>query len=260
MTQVILIWVAAANADADTVYKVEADKTAPGIFGVVTTQDATDRGDGSYTPYSTTLNLGGTLSATHTSITLTDTSNFSEGDHVVIGKELIKLGTQVEVRFDNCTRGIGGTLPAGHSNGATVYKAHETFIDTNVTFGSRKVIRYRIKRIQDGEEAVGVEVVVVNPPAPPYTNLCTVWGILEDISSNPQQGVTVQLALGSPDNYGRDTGESIIKSGAVAVTDEDGFFCFQVRRDIAPLTLSMDGLVWKVQNIPEETSVNFLRT
>ncbi len=224
----------------------------------VTTTHATNRGDGFYMPYITTLN--GALNSTNTTVVLASASNFSAGDYVVMDKENIKLGTKSTNIFTSSIRGVGGTIPAAHNDGTTVYKAHEMFIDTNVTFGTRKVIRYRVKRTQGGDEAVGVEIVVVNPPAPPSTNLCTVWGILEDISGNSQPGVTVQLALGSADNYGSDTGESVIKSMAVAVTDEDGFFSFQVRRDVAPLTLSMDGLVWAVQNLPEESNVNFLRT
>ena len=258
MPDVTLRWVAANNADASTDYKIEADKTTSGTFVTVITRDATDRGDGAYIPYATTLS--NSLDSTDIAVILADATNFGSGDYILIDKELIVLGIKNIDTYTGCTRGVSGTIPATHSNGATVTKAHETYTDTNVNFGNRRVIRYRIKRVQGSDESVGAEIVIVNPPEPMYTNLCTVWGIMEDVTGTPQSGMAVKLTIDDEDNYGLDTGETVIKSMAQAVTDEDGFFAFQVRRDIAPLTLSMDGLIWTVQNLPEEASVNFLRT
>ncbi|HEX5733369.1 MAG TPA: hypothetical protein VF131_11095 [Blastocatellia bacterium] len=258
MPDVTLRWVAASNADASTDYRIEADKVTPGTFATVVTRDATDRGDGSFTASSTTLT--GTIPATDTSLTFMSITGFNAGDIVLIDREMIKLGTPANKTFNGCTRGIGGTIPATHADGSIIYKAHETYVDTNVNFGSRKVIRYRIKRVQGSDEAVGVELVMVNPPEPPFTNMCTVWGVLEDIWGTPQSGMPVKLTIDDEDNYGLDTGETVIKNQAETVTDEDGFFSFQVRRDVAPFTLSMDGLVWIVQNLPQEGNVNYLRT
>lgn len=270
MPDVALFWVAPADADANTDYRIESDKGTSGTFIEVSTEDATDRGDGSYAPYATTLN--GALSATAVSITLTDATNFADGDYAMINREIVYLDGKSGNTFATCLRGVGGTLPVAHDTGAAVKAAHETYVDSAVDFGSRSVIRYKVIRIQGANESVAGELIAVYPPPPPYSNLVTLYGVLEDIQGNPQSGIAVTLVLNDTDNFGIDTGEGILKQTETDTSDADGFFHFFVRRPathsgpapdgagILTLTIGAD-VTWSVDNLPDDVDyVNYLET
>lgn len=268
MPDITLRWVAATDANVNTDYKIEADKTNSGTFETVATQNSTKGDDEGFTP--TTTTLSNSLTNTDTTIILANETNFGGGDYILAGREMIILGNRNIDTYTDCIRGVGGTIPAPHDSGSTVYEAHESYTDLNVSFGSRRVIRYRIKRLQGSDESIGAEVVVVNPPEPTYTSLCSVWGIMEDISGTPQSGMTVKLTVSDGDNFGLDTGESIRKADVTTTTDADGFFSFYVRRDVArgggdPITLTIDPggpseLVWAITNVPDQSSINYLLT
>lgn len=270
MPDVILRWVPPADADVDTDYRIESDKATSGTFVTVATQSSVDRGDGSYTPYASSLN--GALTSTAVSITLADATNFSNGDYVQIDKEIVLLGGKSGNTFATCARGVGGTLPVAHDDGAAVKAAHETYTDSGVDFGSRSVIRYKVIRIQGTAESIAAELIAVYPPKPPYSNLLTLYGVLEDIQGNPQSAISVTLVLNDTDNFAIDTGEAIVKQTESDTTDADGFFSFFVRRPAthsgpAPdgagsftLTIGTDN-TWAVANLPDDVDyVNYLET
>lgn len=264
MATVNLQWAAALDADTNTDYKVESDESTSGTFAELAASplNSTDRGDGSFVPYETTLN--GALTATGTDLTLTDGTDFANGDYIVIDKELILLAGKSTNDFVGCTRGAGGTIPQAHSNGAAVYAAHESHTDSPTYSAGRYVIRYRITRVQSSDESVAAEAIGVNPPLPPTSNLITLWGIVEDIQGNPEQNIAVRLVINEADDYGQDTGESILKLNETAQTDADGFFYFYVRRDVARVgggvfTLTVNNQEFTITSLPDQASINYLR-
>lgn len=267
MPDVVLRWTAALDADVSTDYLIQSDEATSGTFATVTTANSTDRGDGSYVPYSTTLN--GAITASDTTIILTSGTNFTANSYVQIDKEWIQLGSKSTNTFTACTRGLGGSIPRSHSNGATVYATHETYTDTTVAFGSRYVVRYKVIRVQGSDSSIAAELIAVNPPTPTFTNLITVYGIIEDLQGNPEADVSVTMAIADDDNFGQDTGELIYPAIQSTTTDDDGFFYFFVRRDVArigsdSLTITIDNtlgdLSWSVATLPDQESINFLET
>jgi len=91
---------------------------------------------------------------------------------------------------------------------------------------TRKVIRYRIFRVQGSDQAVAAELMAIYPTAPPTHNLCTVYGILNDLQGNPKQGVNVVMEINDDDNYLAETGELLFKETEPVSTDPDGYFEF----------------------------------
>ncbi|MFZ1397136.1 MAG: hypothetical protein WAS33_09585, partial [Candidatus Promineifilaceae bacterium] len=196
--------------------------------------------------------------------TLTDASNFANGDHIVIDKELILLAGKSSNTFTGVTRGAGGTIPQAHDDTTAVYAAHETHTDSPTYAASRYVIRYRITRVQGSDESIAAEAMGVSPPLPPTNNLITLWGIVEDIQGNPAQGIAAKLVISDADDYGQDTGETILKSNETASTDADGFFYFYVRRDVARVgggtyTLTVNNQNFTITSLPDQAHINYLR-
>ena len=68
----------------------------------------------------TTLNDSGGISNSDTTIILTSATGFANGDTILIGSELITIGTISTNTLSSCTRGVSGTTAAAHSDGATV--------------------------------------------------------------------------------------------------------------------------------------------
>lgn len=270
MTTVTLRWVAAADADVDTDYRIEYNDAAPDEWDVLITRNSTDRGDGSYTPYSTTL--ASNLAADGTTVTLTSGTNFSEGDYVSIGKnEMVLLGSKVGAVFSNCTRGIGGSLPVAHLSGDEVAKAHETYTHSGYSFpADRYVIRYRAIRVQGSDQGLAVELTAVNPPVPHSSQLCCVYGLIEDANGNPVSGVQVSLDLDENDNFGPDSGDQVYGIPVTTTSDDDGFWYHFVRRDVMrsgggvyTLTIapgSEGELSWTIGTVPDADAVHFLET
>ena len=75
------------------------------------------------TALQTTLNEGGTLTASDTTITLTSTSGIVAGDVVFIGTELILVGGISGNDLTSCTRGHSGTIATTHADGSVVQLA-----------------------------------------------------------------------------------------------------------------------------------------
>jgi hypothetical protein len=96
-----------ANTGLDTV--VRSTGWGAGFWGGTT--------DGALT---TTLNDSGGISDSDTTIILTSATGFVASDTILIGEELITIGSVSTNTLSSCTRGVQGTTAAAHSNGATV--------------------------------------------------------------------------------------------------------------------------------------------
>jgi hypothetical protein len=68
----------------------------------------------------TTLNDSGGISNSDTTIILTSATGFVANDTILIGEELITIGSVSTNTLSSCTRGVQGTTAAAHSDGATV--------------------------------------------------------------------------------------------------------------------------------------------
>lgn len=271
-SDVNLFWAAALDAIVSTDYKIQSDKAVSGVFSDLTTRDATDRGDGSYSPFQTTLN--GALDQTQTTVVLTSGTNFNQGDKIQINKEWILLGSKSGSTYTGSTRGIGGSIPESHSNGATVYKGHEAYTDSAVDFTGRSVIRYRIIRVQGTNQSVCAEVVAVNPPAPRSTSFTTLYGIEESTAGVPMPNIKIKLEMDDVDNIGAETGEHAIKEteespSNTTSSDTDGFWSFQVRRNttwqgapIFTLTIDVEGVPYTkaISQMPDQDAVHWAVT
>ena len=95
------------NTGLDTV--VPATGWGAGLWGGNT--------DGALT---TTLNDSGGISNSDTTIILTDATGFVASDTILIGEELITIGSVSTNTLSSCTRGVQGSTAAAHSDGATV--------------------------------------------------------------------------------------------------------------------------------------------
>ena len=71
----------------------------------------------------TTLNDSGGISNSDTTIILTSATGFVANDTILIGEELITIGSVSTNTLSSCTRGVQGTTAAAHSDGATVQLA-----------------------------------------------------------------------------------------------------------------------------------------
>tara|TARA_R110001592_G_scaffold345982_1_gene638259 strand:- start:209 stop:2383 length:2175 start_codon:yes stop_codon:yes gene_type:complete len=74
-------------------------------------------------PLQTTVNEGGTLSASDTTITVTSTTGIVATDIVMIDNELILVGGISSNDLTSCTRGHSGTTAATHTDGSLVILA-----------------------------------------------------------------------------------------------------------------------------------------
>lgn len=254
----------ALDADSDTDYQLFADKTTPGTFAQVgTDQDATSP----FAPVSTTLN--GALTDTATTVTLTDGAAFAEGDIVMVGREPILLGAQATNIFTNCVRGWGGVaVPVAHPTLTPVYKMHESFTDPAVNFGSRHVIRYQVRRKQGAEVSVVTEVLMVQPSPPDTSDWCMVWGVMQDWSDDPQDVLNGIFTIGDVGAFIVATGETNIKQNETFQSDPDGYFEIQVPRSIALLgggtleiTIPSTGATYtrNITTVPDADSCHWAR-
>jgi hypothetical protein len=274
MTDITIRWNAKTGALSTTDYKIYSDVSASGTFVLLTTRDATNRGDGGYGPYTTTLSTaigagspGGTLS-----MTFADATNFANNEFVVIDREFFKLGGKSGSTFATCTPGLGGSLKRAHAAGATVTKAHESYALTGITFGSRHVIRYRISALDSGIESPVSEGLAIYPTPLTPTGLYTadyaiMYGILDNFGV-PKSGVTVQLTINDADNFHPGTGELIYKRTYTTTSDNDGYWEIPVHRDISREGGDLYTLVidpggsgeesYTIRSIPDIESVHYL--
>lgn len=262
MTDVVLRWAGAGDADATTDYKIYSNVAAFNAFPLLITRDATTP----YAPVSTTLVAA--IVAGATSLTVASDTNLANGDYVVIEREMFLLGGKSGTVFAASVGGQGGTIKRDHAAGASIYKAHETYTVTGVAFGSRKVVRYRIATLQGSVERVPSEFTAVNPTLPATNNLTTVWGILQDVQGNPQSGIAIQMVINDWDNYQPGTSESLHKDTETYTTDNDGYFEFFLPRDADHvggdkfvLTLDTDARPareFNINTIPDVDTINYL--
>lgn len=260
-------WVAALDATVSTQYKIYSDEAASGTYAEEATVSASDRGDGQYTPYSTTLN--GAITATAASLVFTDATNFANGEYVSIENEIIKLGGKSGNTFASCERGIGGSVKVAHDTLTTIYKAHESTSITIATFGSRKIIRVKVTRLDNSLESVASESNIIKPTNPPSNNYTTLYGILRSAQGSPLSAVDVTMTIASSGAYQIGTGDVLYKQTEEAVTDADGYFEFFVPRTAKTdsdkeITLAIgtgSGLItWSVESVPDVDSINFIET
>jgi hypothetical protein len=106
------------NTGLDTV--VKATGWGAGLWGGTT--------EGALT---TTLNDSGGISNSDTTIILTSATGFVAGDTILIGSELITIGSVSTNTLSSCTRGVQGTTAAAHSDGASVRLATGNASTTN---------------------------------------------------------------------------------------------------------------------------------
>jgi hypothetical protein len=83
-----------------------------GLYGGLTT-----------TALQTTVNEGGVLSASDTTITVTSATGIVASDVILIGNELILVGGISSNDLTSCTRGHSGTAAASHADGSVVQLA-----------------------------------------------------------------------------------------------------------------------------------------
>lgn len=69
----------------------------------------------------TTLNDSGGISATDTTIIITNDTDFNDNEYVKIDDEIIQLGTISSNTVTNCTRGVLETTAASHVDGSAVW-------------------------------------------------------------------------------------------------------------------------------------------
>lgn len=224
-SDITLRWAGPSDATVNTDYKIYADKATSGSFVLVETVNATSP----YASYTTTLD--GAIDSTTTTVVLDDATNFSATNYAVVDKELIYLGSKSTATFTSCTRNRGGTLPVAHDDAAVVAKAHESYLDEDVTF-NRNVIRYRVIRSETAGDSVAAEFIAVNPTLPPTNNLCRVWGVIDNMGT-PVSGATATLTINDSDNLFSDTSELIAKKTQTDTTDDDGYFELLIPRNIS---------------------------
>ena len=229
--EVTLSWAASSEATAASTYNIYSDVTTSGTFVLLASQAATDRGDASYAPFTTTLNGG--ITDTDVEIVLTDGTNFTDSSYISIGRETILLDGKSTHTFSTCTRGVGSGLPAAHLTGATVTAMHESRVVTSVDFGSRNVIRYRITHVLSAIESIASELLAIVPTVPPNDNLSTCYGVLNDIQGNAMEGIPVRLTISGAGDYFADTGELMHLQTESVSTDNDGYFEVFLPRDVA---------------------------
>lgn len=224
-SDITLRWAGPSDATVNTDYKIYADKATSGSFVLVETVNATSP----YASYTTTLD--GAIDSTTTTVVLDDATNFSATNYAVVDKELIYLGSKSTNTFTSCLRNRGGTLPVAHDDAAVVAKAHESYLDEDVTF-NRNVIRYRVIRSETAGDSVAAEFIAVNPTLPPTNNLTRIWLVLDD-NGSPITGATVTLQISDSDNFLTDSGELIARKTQSTTTDSDGYAQLLIARNIS---------------------------
>jgi hypothetical protein len=101
----------------------------------------------------TSVTLDGGISATDTSITVSDSSQLASGGFIKIGSETIGYANVVGNVLTNCYRGQNGTTAAAHLTGAAISTQNLNSINVWPTpdagGGPYTFIYWRMRRIQD---------------------------------------------------------------------------------------------------------------
>lgn len=283
MASNFLYIVAPDDMDSDDTFQIWSDYGRnPGDFALLGDPVASeDRGDGNYSSYSTTLAVD--LDNSQINITLTDATNFANGDYVFIGKEgPVLLGGKSGDAFATCTR---GPIPLTHDisvNTIAVYRVTPASIyeHEDVDWGSganrRFVIRYLVRANVDGTLRSGAPVRKFNPPDQPDNSRCYVYGVMESaIIGQSGNGIlvgeTVTATIDDGDNYLPTPGVSLVRRTVTATTDLDGFWYLSLPRARAQEGADTYTLVlaaardedtgqefWRISSVPDQDSVHFM--
>ena len=101
----------------------------------------------------TSVTLSANISATATSITVSDSSQLSSGGFIKIGNETIGYANVVGNTLTNCYRGQNGTTAVAHSSGAAVAVQNLNSINVWPTpdagGGPYTFVYWRMRRLQD---------------------------------------------------------------------------------------------------------------
>lgn len=198
-------WTAYGSADANTRYEVWTDLATPNTFvSLATNLSPHSNGAGGYTPRTSTL--AAELSASALALTLASGGGaiFANSDPVKIDRETVVLGGESGDAYNAISRGQHNTLRSQHANGTTVYKMHEYYDHTSVTWDDTHAFRYRIFCIHGGVRFIAAECVAVSPGTlptssepgvPPHNDLCVVWGIEDKLDGTPIAGAAVTARI-----------------------------------------------------------------
>jgi len=111
-------------------------------------------------PNTTAYTLASSISATDTTITLSNTNNLASAGFIQIDNEIIAYGYVSGNQLGFCARGQANTTAAAHSTGATIYVQHLPAITVWPTpDGSQpyQFVYWRLRRIQDAGNGVNIQ-------------------------------------------------------------------------------------------------------
>lgn len=260
--KITAIWAAAPGADSGYQYRIMADKATPGTYAQVALVDSVAGPDSQHSPIMSTL--AAQLNPADTTISLLAGTgvDFASVDYVAVGGTLIELGALDSTDVYTIAGIVGGTLAEIHAVGTVVYAAHMSYIDPNVDFGTRHVIRYRVETVDGDDGDEGQEFVAVNPSVPDDNSLCTVWWIDERaVGGDAYAGLETKLSfVGSGWDRLTATGEHLPSYEETVATDSDGYVEFQVVRDRARKGAGAyafsGGLTADVVSVPDQASAH----
>lgn len=103
----------------------------------------------------------GGISATATTITVTDVSNLTTSGFVKIGSETISYPNIVGNQLTNCARGQNGTTATTHANGALLTVQNIPCVNVwptpNAPGNQYTLVYYRMRRIQDAGNGTSIQ-------------------------------------------------------------------------------------------------------
>jgi hypothetical protein len=259
-----LRWAGPSDATEGDQYQIYCDQAVAGQFLLLTTVTAT-------APYaSPTTALAQALSQDGTTVVLSNGTSFAQGDYVMIDDEMIRLGAKSSNTFSSCERGVGFGIVQAHSQGATVYKLHESYTHSGVQWQTdRLLIRYRVVRVKsNGDRSVAAEALVFNPPMPPNTRYITVYLAVVNSAGSPVPNIAISCQIDDTDNY-TTAGELIFRTPLTTTTGPDGAAYFFLSKDAIRrggdaftifIARGTEGEVRRqVNDVPDlENAVNFL--
>jgi len=251
-------WKGHSQAISGTNYKIYSDKTTPNDFtGTPVTQAATSP----YAPVNTTL--AENILAGATSVPLVSATGFANGNYGKIGRETFLFGGLTGATFATSLGGQHNTIKQDHAAGTVVYKMHETYLDTGVTYGTRHVIRYRVTATIGGVELVAAEAVTVKPSLPDTNDKIVIWGIQDKAWGVPHAGAVVTLGIDNPFSFAQGLAETIDTATQQAVTDASGYWELTAHRDIAragggSFVLTIDNARYAIVSLPDQDNVCYL--
>ncbi len=253
-------WKGHSDAVSGTSYKIYSDVATPNVFTSVL---ATQAAQSPYAPPTSTL--VNAIDANDISLELSVTTNFADDDYAKIERESILLDGKTGSVYAALTRGAHNTIRQSHPAGITVFRMHETYLHTGITWGSRHVIRYRVRVIitAGGPELVAAEAVVVNPTLPATNDKIVIWGIQDDAKGEPAAGLNVSMTLNTAKSFGPGTMETLDVKPQTAITDASGYWELVAQRDVARVgggqfILTIDGVQYPIIELPDQDTICYL--